>query len=66
MIPPFPQPKGVFSGSEGGGVLFLVRFPSALAKDGISHELYRGARHLLCAYHMNQVCGLDPHLHEYK
>ena len=25
-----------------------------------------GARHFLCAYHMKQVCGLGPHLHEYK
>ena len=38
MPPPFPQPKGVFSGAEGEGVLFLVRIPSALAMDGISHE----------------------------
>ena len=38
MPPPFPQPKGVFSGTEGEGVLFLVRIPSALASDGISHE----------------------------
>ena len=38
MPPPFPQLKGVFSGAEGEGVLFLVRIPSALAMDGISHE----------------------------
>ena len=64
MPPPIPQPKGVFSGTE--GVLFLVRIPSALAMDGISHKKSRGARNLLCAYHVNQICGLDPHLHEYK
>ena len=34
----FTQPKGVFSGAEGEGVLLLVRIPSALAMDGISHE----------------------------
>ena len=38
MPPPFPQSKGVFSGAEGEGVLFLVRIPSALTMDGISHE----------------------------
>ena len=66
MSPLFPQPKGVFRGAEGEGVLFLVRISSALAMDGISHEWSGGAKHLLCAYHMNQVCGLGPHLHEYK
>ena len=49
-----------------GGVLFLVRIPSALVMGGIGLEQSRGARHFLCAYHMNQVCGLGPHLHEYK
>ena len=38
MPEPFPQPKGVFSGAEGEEVLFLVRIPSALAMDGISHK----------------------------
>ena len=38
MPQPFPQPKGVFSGAEGEGVLFLVRILSAFAMDGISHE----------------------------
>ena len=66
MPPPFPLPKGVFSGAEGEGVLFLVRIPSALVMGGIGHEESRGARHFLCAYHMDQVCGLSPHLHEYK
>ena len=51
----FPLPKGVFSGGE--GVLFFVRIPSALVMGGIGHELSRGARHFLCAQHMNQVCG---------
>ena len=57
MPTPFPLLKGV---------LFLVRIPSALVIGGIDHKLSRGARHFLCAYHMNQVCGLGPHLHEYK
>ena len=55
MPTPFLLLKGVFRGAEGEGVLFLVRISSA-----------RGARHFLCAYHMEQVCGLGPHLHEYK
>ena len=55
MPTPFPLLKGVFRGAEGEGVLFLVRTSSA-----------RGARHFLCAYHMEQVCGFGPHLHEYK
>ena len=38
MPPPFLQPKGVFSGAAGEGVLFLVRILSAMAMDGISHE----------------------------
>ena len=38
MPPPFPLPKGVFSGAEGEGVLYLVRVPSALAMEGISHK----------------------------
>ena len=38
MPPPFPLPKGVFSGAEGEGVLFLVRIPSALVMGGIGHE----------------------------
>ena len=66
MPTPFPLRKGVFSGAEGGGVLFLVRIPSALVMGGIGLEQSRGARHFLCAYHMNQVCGLGPRLHEYK
>ena len=67
MPPPFPQPKG-YSVARRGGILFLVLFPSVLAMDGNSHEKSRGARYFLCAYHMNQVCGLGPHLHvhEYK
>ena len=66
MPTPFPLLKGVFIGAEGERVLFLVRIPSALVMGGIGHELSRGARHFLCAYHMKQVCGLGPHLHEYK
>ena len=62
----FPLLKGVFSGAEGEGVFFLVRIPSTLVMGGIGHEQSRGARHFLCANHMNQVCGLGPHLHEYK
>ena len=38
MPTPFPLPKGVFSGAEGEGVLFLVRIPSALVMGGIGHE----------------------------
>ena len=34
----FPLLKGVFSGAEGEGVLFLVRIPSALVVGGIGHE----------------------------
>ena len=65
---PFPLLKRVhvFCGAEGGRVLFLVRIPSALVMGGIGHEWSRGARHFLCAYHMNQVCGLGPYLHGYK
>ena len=33
MLLPFMQRKGVLSGAEGEGVLFLVRIPSALAMD---------------------------------
>ena len=61
----FPLLKGVFSGAEGEGVLFLALIPSALVIGGIGHESSIGARHFLCAYHMNQVCGLGPYLHEY-
>ena len=66
MPTPFPLLKGVhvFSGAEGEGVLFLVRIPSALVMGGIDHEY--PSRHFLFAYHMNQVCGLGPYLHEYK
>ena len=62
MPTPFPllKVKGVFSGGE--GVLSLVRIPSAFVMGGIGDE----TRHFLCAYHMKQVCGLGPHLHEYK
>ena len=66
MPTPFPLLKGVFSGAEGEGVLSLVRILSALVIGGIGHEWSRGARHFLCAYHMKHVCGLGPHLHEYK
>ena len=38
MSTPFPQPKGVSSGAEGEGVLYLVRIPSALVMGGIGHE----------------------------
>ena len=41
MPPPFPLPKGVISGADGGGgggVLFLVRIPLALVMGGIGHE----------------------------
>ena len=39
MATPFPLLKGVYSGAEGGGgVLFLVRIPSALVMGGIGHE----------------------------
>ena len=65
MPTPFLLLKGVFIGG-GGWVLFLVRIPSAFVMGGIGHEWSRGARHFLCAYHMKQVCGLGPHLHEYK
>ena len=51
----FPLLKGVFSGAKGEGVLFLVRIPSALVMGGIGNQLSRGARHFLCAYHMNQA-----------
>ena len=61
---PFPLLNGVSSDAEGEGVLFLVRIPSALVMGGIGHEKSRGARHFLCAYHLNRVCGLGPHLHE--
>ena len=30
--------KGVFSGAEGEGVLFLVRIPTALVIGGIGHQ----------------------------
>ena len=30
--------KGVFSGAEGEGVLFLVRIPTALVMGGIGHQ----------------------------
>ena len=67
MPTPFPLLKGVFSGAEREGVLFLVLIPSALVMGGIGQELSsRGARYFLCAYHMNQVCGLGPYLHLYK
>ena len=66
MPTPFPLLKGVFIGAEGERVLFLVRIPSVLVMGGIGHELSRGARHFRCAYHMKQVCGLGPHVHEYK
>ena len=66
MPTPFPLLKGVFSGAEGEGVLFLVRIPSALVVGGIGHQKSRGARHFLCAYNMNQALRLGPHLHEYK
>ena len=55
MPTPFPLLKGVFSGAEGEGVLFLVRIPLALVMGGIGHQKSRGARHFLCAYHMNQA-----------
>ena len=38
MPTPFPLSKGVFSGAEGEGILFLVRIPSALVMGGIGHE----------------------------
>ena len=66
MPTPFPLLKGVLGGAEGEGVLSLVRIPSALVMGGIGHEKSSEARHFLCAYHMKQVCGLGPHLHEYK
>ena len=66
MPTPFPHLKGVFSGAEGEGVLSLVRISSAFVMGGIGHEQSRGARDFLCAYHMKQVCGLGPYLHEYK
>ena len=66
MPTPFPLRKGVFSGAEGEGVLFLVRIPLVLVMGGIGHEYSRAVRHFLCAHHMNQVCGLGPHLNEYK
>ena len=55
MRTPFPLLKGVFSGAEGEGVLFLVRIPSALVMGEIGHQKSRGARHFLCTYHMNQA-----------
>ena len=66
MPTPFLLLKGEFSGAEGEGVLFLVQIPSALVMGGIGHQKSRGARHFLCAYHMNQASRLGPHLHEYK
>ena len=38
MPTPFPLLKGVLSGAEGEGVLFLVRILSALVMGGIGHE----------------------------
>ena len=38
MPTPFPLPKGVFSGAEGEGVLFLVLILSVLVMGGIGHE----------------------------
>ena len=38
MPTPFPLPKGVISGAEGEGVLFLVLIPLALVMGGIGHE----------------------------
>ena len=38
----FPLLKGVFSGAEGEGVLFLVRIPSALVMGGIGHSNLEG------------------------
>ena len=38
MPTPFPLLKGVFSGAEGEGVLFLVRIPSALVMGGIGEQ----------------------------
>ena len=38
MPTPLPLLKGVFSGAEGEGVLFVVRIPSALVIGGIGHE----------------------------
>ena len=35
---PLPLLKGVFSGVEGEGVLFLVQIPLALVMGGIGHE----------------------------
>ena len=38
MPTPFPLLKGVFSGTEGEGVLSLVLIPSALVMGGNGHE----------------------------
>ena len=35
MPAPFPLLKGVFSGAEGEGVLFLVRIPSGLVTSSL-------------------------------
>ena len=43
MPTPFLLLKGVLSGAEGEGVLFLVRIPSALVMCGIGHQKSRGA-----------------------
>ena len=52
---PLPATEGGIQWRGGGGVLFLVRIPSALVMGGIGHQKSRGARHFLCAYHMNQA-----------
>ena len=38
MPTPFPLLKGVFSGAEGEGVLFLVLIPSGFVMGGVGHE----------------------------
>ena len=60
FMPP-PATEGLFGRGE-GCTLFGIDLV------GVDHDWNwpRGARHFLCAYHMNQVSGLGPHLHEYK
>ena len=56
-----PATKGLFGHGEG-----CTLFGTDLV--GVDHiwNWPRGARHFLYAYHMNQVSGLGPHLHEHK
>ena len=50
-----PATEGGIQWRGGGGGTILVRIPSVLVMGGIGHQQSRGARHFLCAYHMNQA-----------